>query len=63
MKITLNGKKQKSKFKKGKISVLLSKLSLRTEEVIVKVNGKPVPEDTEISDKDKVEIIKVVFGG
>ncbi len=50
-------------FKGGKISSLLLRLMLAREEVLVKVGGKLVPDDAEIGGKDRVEVIKVVFGG
>ncbi len=63
MRLILNREKIRANFKKGKISDLLQKLRIAREEVLVKVNGKLAPEDAEISEKDRVEIIKVVFGG
>ena len=42
---------------------LLKKLKIMREEVLVKVNGKLVPETTRLKKTDKVEVIKVVFGG
>ena len=47
----------------GTISKLLSELKVMREEVVVKINGKLTPETTKIKTNDKVEIIKVVFGG
>lgn len=63
MLVTVNREKTKAYFRKGEISDLLKKLGLAQEEVLVKVNGKLAPEDAEIGAKDKIEIIKVVFGG
>ena len=63
MNIILNGQKKKCSFRGGEAISLLSSLSLRSEEVLVKVNGSIVPEDAQISIKDEVEVIKVVFGG
>lgn len=62
MNIIVSGEKTNIQFK-GKISDLLHKLKIPREEILVKVNGKLAPEDAEVSQKDKVEIIKVVFGG
>ena len=62
MLLILDDKKKKINFK-GTASQLLKKLELRREEVVIKVNGKLAPETTELNGKDKVEIIKVVFGG
>ena len=47
----------------GTIGELLRELRLMREEVVVKVNGKLAPETRALSAKDKVHIIKVVFGG
>ncbi|MEK6978713.1 MAG: MoaD/ThiS family protein [Candidatus Micrarchaeota archaeon] len=57
-----NEKKRKIKFS-GNVTALLRKLALRREEVVIKVNGKIVPDDSTISNKDTVKIIKVIFGG
>ncbi|MFH1784888.1 MAG: MoaD/ThiS family protein [Candidatus Micrarchaeota archaeon] len=42
---------------------LVKKLGFMREEIVIKVNGKLVPETTQLKKTDKVEIIKVVFGG
>jgi sulfur carrier protein ThiS len=47
----------------GDISALLKKLRVRREEVVVKLNGRLAPETSEVRAGDKVEVIKVVFGG
>ena len=47
----------------GTLMTLLRDLKVMREEVVIKVNGKLVPETSRIKPKDKVEIIKVVFGG
>ena len=54
---------EKSMKHKGDVSALLKKLSVMREEVVVKVNGKLVPDTRTLSDSDEVEVIKVVFGG
>ena len=56
-------KKQKTITFNGTITTLLKSLSVMREEVVVKVNGKLAPETKTVSADDKVEIIKVVFGG
>ncbi len=61
--VIVNGEKIRVGFKGGKISSLLQSLMLAREEVLVKVGGKLVPDDAEIGAKEKVEVIKVVFGG
>ncbi|MDD5340089.1 MAG: MoaD/ThiS family protein [Candidatus ainarchaeum sp.] len=47
----------------GSVGALLRKLGVMREEVVVKVNGKLAPETHNIGARDRVEIIKVVFGG
>jgi len=47
----------------GDVSSLLKSLGLMREEVVVKVNGRLAPDTKILSGKDKVEVIKVVFGG
>jgi sulfur carrier protein ThiS len=47
----------------GTIGGLLRELRLMREEVVVKVNGRLAPETRVLSAKDRVEVIKVVFGG
>jgi thiamine biosynthesis protein ThiS len=47
----------------GTLAELIKKSGFMREEVVVKVNGKLVPETTKLKKTDKVEIIKVVFGG
>ncbi len=61
--VVLDGMKKRVAFRKGKISDLLRLLSVQREEALMKVNGKLAPEDMEIDANDRVEIIKVVFGG
>ncbi len=48
---------------KGDVSSLLKKLGVMREEVVVKVNGRLAPETRRLAATDKVEVIKVVFGG
>ena len=60
--VLYNGKEQEIEYK-GSISGLLKKLNVRREETIVKVNGKLVADEEQLKGDEKVEIIKVVFGG
>ena len=60
--ITVDNKKTIKNFS-GTLIELLKKLKVMREEVVVKVNGKLVPETTRLKKTDRVEIIKVVFGG
>jgi len=46
-----------------KASELLRLLGLSTDEVVVTVGGKPVPEDGVIADGARVEIVRVLSGG
>lgn len=47
----------------GTLIDLLKELKVMREEVVVKVNGRLAPETARIKPSDRVEIIKVVFGG
>jgi sulfur carrier protein ThiS len=47
----------------GSVGDLLKKLGVMREEVVVRVNGKLVPETRELGTSDRIEVIKVVFGG
>ncbi len=62
MKVTIDNKTKSIKFS-GTVNDLLRKEKIRREEVVVKVNGKLAPETTKVSNKDKLEIITVIFGG
>ncbi len=62
MKYTINGKSDNMKFE-GTVQELLTKLNINEQIVIVKINGKIVTELDKISDKDEVEIQKVILGG
>lgn len=62
MKYTINGKSESITFE-GTVQDLLKKLNINEQIVIVKVNGKIVTELDKISDKDSVEIQKVILGG
>lgn len=54
---------EKSMDYSGDVTGLLKELKVMREEVVVKVNGKLVPDTKTLSDSDNVEVIKVVFGG
>ncbi len=45
------------------VEEMLNKLGLKINAHIVLKNGKPVPEDDDIEEKDTVEIIQVFSGG
>lgn len=62
MKYIINGKSESIKFE-GTVQDLLKKLNINEQIVIVKVNGKMVTELDNVSDKDSVEIQKVILGG
>jgi sulfur carrier protein ThiS len=46
-----------------KVSELLRLLGLSTDEAVVVVEGKPVPEDGVIADGTRVEVVRVLSGG
>jgi len=62
MKLFLDGRAKKLRHA-GTVSSLLKKLKVRREEVVVKLNGRLAPETAYVGANDKVEVIKVVFGG
>jgi thiamine biosynthesis protein ThiS len=62
MELRIDNSKKKLNFN-GTLAELIKKSGFLREEVVVKVNGKLVPETTKLSKTDRVEIIKVVFGG
>ena len=62
MQLILNNEKKELEFS-GTADQLIKQLNMRREEVVIKVNGKLAPETTKVDGNDKVEIIKVVFGG
>lgn len=45
---------------KGKVKDLLKKLKINNQEVVVKVNGKIVPEVAELEGDEEIEIVRVV---
>jgi len=47
----------------GTAAELLSKLGIGRESVIVKANGRIIPETERIGNSDSVEIMKVIYGG
>ncbi|MEW6748587.1 MAG: MoaD/ThiS family protein [Candidatus Micrarchaeota archaeon] len=62
MEVVLDNHKKRVAYS-GDVCGLLKKLKVMREEVVVKVNGRLVPDTRMLSDSDKVEVIKVVFGG
>lgn len=62
MQLILDGR-EKDVNHKGSIAKLLKKLNIRREEVVIKVNDNLAPETAEVSEKDRIEIIRVIFGG
>lgn len=62
MELVLDNQARSMEFE-GSVSSLLRELKVMREEVVVKVNGRLAPETREIRPSDRVEIIKVVFGG
>jgi sulfur carrier protein ThiS len=62
MELVFDNQKSERQFN-GTLAELLKDLKVMREEVVIKVNGKLAPETEMIGPEDKVEIIKVVFGG
>ncbi len=62
MKITIDGKSATVP-ERTSIGGLLLKKGISGQVAIVKVNGRARPETYVINEGEKVEIIKVVFGG
>lgn len=62
MEVIIDNRKTDVEFS-GDVSALIRKLGYMREEVVVKVNGRLVPDTKALSGKDRVELIKVVFGG
>ena len=62
MQLILNNETRELEFN-GTAEQLLKQLNVRREEVVLKINGKLAPETTSLSESDRVEVIKVVFGG
>jgi thiamine biosynthesis protein ThiS len=63
MKVKVDGKEVEVKEKPKTVAELLANLKITEEEVLVKINGKLVSRDREIQTKDRIEILKVIFGG
>jgi sulfur carrier protein ThiS len=62
MELVFDNRKSRMEFD-GTVSGLLKDLKVMREEVVVKVNGRLAPDTRAIKSSDKVEVIKVVFGG
>ncbi len=58
--LIFKGRKEEKQFE-GSLIDLIHSLGLYTQEVVVKVNGKIVPETYEVKSNDVVEIIQVVY--
>ncbi len=62
MKIQVDGK-AKNVAANSTIGALLSGMGISPQIAITKVNGTVMPETCKLKTGDKIEIIKVVFGG
>ena len=62
MKLIIDGRK-KTVSHRGDIASLLRKLKVRREEVVVKLNGRLSSETAIVGARDKVEVLRVIFGG
>ncbi len=61
--IRLDGRPKKVKGTAATITELLALLSLSPQEALVRVDGKIRPEAFPLGGKNKIEVIRVVFGG
>lgn len=61
--LKLNCKTKKTKSEEKTIEELLKKHGINTESVLVKRNGKFVPIEDRLKDKDEIEIINIVSSG
>ncbi len=60
----LDGKARTIDLPKGStLKGLVEKIGFNSETVLLRVGGEIVPEDTKITGKEKIEILKVVSGG
>lgn len=62
MELVFDNRRKEMEFD-GTLQELLRDLKVMREEVVIKVNGKLTPETERVGPGDRVEIIKVVFGG
>ena len=62
MEYVINGRCKKIRFS-GTVQRLLDQLEISEQIVLVKRNGEMITELDTLSDKDKVEIQKVILGG
>jgi len=62
MKLKIDNQEEECDFSGTVASLVMSK-GLLLEEVIVRVNGSIAPETKVVGPQDRVEILKVVFGG
>ncbi|NYZ74622.1 MoaD/ThiS family protein [Candidatus Micrarchaeota archaeon] len=62
MELVLDNEAREMEFS-GTLAELLKELKVMREEVVVKVNGKLAPETRKIRPCDKIEVLRVVFGG
>ena len=62
MELILDNERKAVEFR-GTIEGLLKSMELSREEVVVKLNGRLAADTTGIGPDDRVEVIKVVFGG
>lgn len=60
--VTVDSRKKRISFR-GSVLQLMKRLKLSREEYIAKVNGRLAADDEVVGGKDRVELIKVVYGG
>ena len=61
--IVLDGKRVRVDADASTVGSLLRALEISPQEALVKVDGKIRPEGAPIGKRDKIEVIRVVFGG
>jgi sulfur carrier protein ThiS len=63
LKIFVDGKETRLKGRPKNIAELLYMLKISPQEALVRVDGKIRPEGWPLAKAEKIEVIKVVFGG
>lgn len=60
----IDGKKRSAELPKGAtVGELVTKAGFNSEIVLVRIGGEIVPEDTKLTGKGRIELLRVVSGG
>lgn len=62
MELVLDDESREMEFS-GTLAELLKELKIMREEAVVRVNGRLAPETRKVKPRDRIEVIRVVFGG